>query len=148
MYTFLSSVSKQVNQARKALFSLSFKAQRLSLPLDIQCGLFDHLVLPVLMYGCEVWGFENLTQIENFHRKFLRSILKVNKCTPDCMVYGETGRTYIEVHIKCRMIGFWLKIVKGSQCKYTFRLSFFKVNCKLQHSHFVKMAVIHRKYFK
>ena len=47
------------------------------------------------------------------------------------MVYGETGRTYIEVHIKCRMIGFWLKIVKGSQCQYTFRLSFLRsiANC-------------------
>ena len=33
-----------------------------------------------------------IDQIEVFHRKFLRNCLLVNKCTPDCMFYGETGR--------------------------------------------------------
>ena len=71
------------------------------------------LFLPVLLYGSEVWGYECIDQIEVFHRKFLRKILLVNKCTPHCMVYGETGRGVILNHIKCRMIGFWLRLVKG-----------------------------------
>ena len=111
--SFKKAISKQVIQARKALYSMLVKAKRLQLSVDTQCHLFDHLVLPILLYGSEVWGFECIKQIEIFHRKFLRTMLHVNKCTPDCMVYGETGRGLILNHVKCRMVGYWLRIVKG-----------------------------------
>ena len=76
----------------------------MQLSADIHCHLFDHLVLPILLYGSEIWGHEDIKQIEVFHRKFLRTLLNVNKCTPDCMVYGETGRGLILNHVKCRMV--------------------------------------------
>ena len=41
---------------RKALYCMLAKARKLQLPIDIQCQLFDNLVLPVLLYGSEVWG--------------------------------------------------------------------------------------------
>ena len=120
--SFKKAISKQVSQARKALFSMPLKVQRLKLPLDIQCELFDQLVLPILIYGCEVWGYEDLSQIEIFHRKFLRSALCVNTFTPDCMIYGETGRAWLANSIKHRMVSFWLRIVKGSPSKYSVKL--------------------------
>ena len=120
--SFKKAISKQVTQARKALYSMLVKANKLQLSVDTQCHLFDHLDLPVLLYGSEVWGYECIDQIDIFHRKFLRTILRVNKCTPDCMVYGETGREIILNHIKCRMTGFWLRIVKGKESKYSYTL--------------------------
>ena len=120
--SFKKAISKQVSQARKALFSMSLKVQRLKLPLDIQCELFDQHVLPILIYGCEMWGYEDLSQIEIFHRKFLRSALCVNKFTPYCMIYGETGRAWLADSIKHRMVIFWLRIVKGS--KYSVKFYF------------------------
>ena len=51
----------------------------------------------------------------------MRSLLCVNKFTPDCMVYGETGRTWLVNIVKYRMVSFWLRIVKGSPFKYSFR---------------------------
>ena len=50
----------------------------------------------------------------------MRTILQVNKFTPDAMAYGETGRSTLIIHIRCRMIGFWFRIVKGEEDKYTF----------------------------
>ena len=35
------------------------------------------------------------------------------------MVYGETGRGVILNHIKCRMIGFCLRLVKGKETKHS-----------------------------
>ena len=64
-------------------------------------------------------------QIEIFHRKFLRTMLHVNKCTPDCMVYGETGRGLILNHVKCRMVGYWLRIVKGNSIS----IQIFSITC-------------------
>ena len=49
-------IAKQITQARKALYCMLTKAMKLQLPIDIQCQLFDHLVLPILLYGSEIWG--------------------------------------------------------------------------------------------
>ena len=54
------------------------KAKKLQLSVDIQCHLFDHLILPILLHGSEIWGYEDISQIEVLHRKFLRTILFVS----------------------------------------------------------------------
>ena len=85
-------------------------------------------MLPILLYyyDSEVWGYEDLLQVEVFHRKFLRLILHVNRCTPDCMIYGETGRGAILNVVKCRMPAewsvFWSRLVSGKQSKYLYIL--------------------------
>ena len=61
-------IAKQVSQARKALYSMLSKVCRLKLPVDIQCDLFEKLVLPILLYGCEIWGCDDITQVEVFYR--------------------------------------------------------------------------------
>ncbi|XP_071123898.1 uncharacterized protein [Mytilus edulis] len=48
-----------VQQARKAMFIVLRKARKLNLPIDMQLELFDTMVVPILLYGAEVWGFEN-----------------------------------------------------------------------------------------
>ena len=49
--TLKKAISKQVTQARRALYSMLAKAKKLQLSVDIQCHLFDHLILPILLYG-------------------------------------------------------------------------------------------------
>ena len=34
------------------------KRRKLELPMDIQLDLFDKPILPIMTYGCEVWGYE------------------------------------------------------------------------------------------
>jgi len=114
---FNKAVAKQVNQARRAMYSLVLKAHKLQLPIDIQCELFNQLVLPILLYGSEIWGYSKLDHIETFHRKFIKHILKLNKGTPNCMVYGEVGQFNIKYIIYQRMISYWLRIINGKQSK-------------------------------
>ena len=64
--TFYKSIERQISQAKKALFSLITKSRRLDVPIDITLDLFDKLVLPILIYGSEVWGHSNLKPIEFF----------------------------------------------------------------------------------
>ena len=113
----VKAISKQVAQARRAMFSLLTKARRLSIPIDLQCDLFEKLVLPILLYGCEVWGYSNIKQIEVFYRNFLRSLLKVGKYTPSCMVYGELGKAKIVSFVNKRMFCFWARLVEGKASK-------------------------------
>ena len=44
----------------KLLLSKLLKVEKL--PVDLSLQLFDNLVLPVLLYGCEVWGYSDITQ--------------------------------------------------------------------------------------
>ena len=115
-------MEKQINQAHRALFAIKTKKEKFNLPIDIVLDLFDKMILPILLYGCEIWGFEHLDPIEVFYRKFLKYILKVNRQTTNCMVYGETGRSPLSIIIETRMVVFWHKTITGLNTKLSYRL--------------------------
>jgi hypothetical protein len=48
-----------LDQANKALYALYRKIRNLAIPIDLLLKLFDSLITPILVYSCEVWGFEN-----------------------------------------------------------------------------------------
>ena len=48
------------------MYSIISKARSTDMPIDIQFKLFDTLVLPIMTYGCEIWGHENFVQLENY----------------------------------------------------------------------------------
>ena len=58
------------------MFGLLERAKKLRLPIDITCELFDRVVTPILLYGCEVWDMSDIRDVEIFHRSFLRIMLK------------------------------------------------------------------------
>ena len=56
------------------MYALISKARQLNLPVDLQLHLFDYLVLPIMMYGCEVWGYENIAILDKVHLKFCKLV--------------------------------------------------------------------------
>ncbi len=43
--------------------------RRLKLDIKSSLELFDSCVMPVLNYGCEIWGYKQAESIEKVHRK-------------------------------------------------------------------------------
>ena len=82
-----------------------------ALPVDIQLLLFDSMIEPILIYGSEVCGYENLKFIEQIHLKYCKRVLQVRNTTPNFMVLGELGRFPIEVKVKLKMISFWSRLI-------------------------------------
>ncbi|MEW8152903.1 MAG: reverse transcriptase family protein, partial [Candidatus Thiodiazotropha endolucinida] len=72
--SFLNARKHIVEQSKKAMYLLFCRINNLKLPVDLQLKLFDHTVLPILTYACEIWGFENLEMLEKIHTEFLRKI--------------------------------------------------------------------------
>jgi hypothetical protein len=74
-------------------------------------------VKPILLYGCEIWGFSNIELLERIQLKFCKLLLNLKKSTPNFMVYGELGVYPLSVSVKVRMVNFWSKLVNGKESK-------------------------------
>jgi hypothetical protein len=77
--------------------------------------LFDTLILPILTYGCEVWGYENNKQLEKLHLQYCRNILGVRTTTANVMTYRELGRTPIDICIQLRIVKFWNRLISNEK---------------------------------
>lgn len=108
--------------ACKAMYLLRKRTVNLHLPIDCQLKLFDQTIVPILLYGCELSGFENQFTIEKIHLDFLRSVLKMKKSTPHVMIYGEFGRFPLDISIKVRMINYWSKLITGKEDKLSYKM--------------------------
>ena len=70
--TFAKAMKKLLDQGRRAQFSMLIKAKSLDLPIDIQTKLFESIVYPILLYGSEVWGFQQIDMLEIFYSQFFK----------------------------------------------------------------------------
>ena len=118
--SFLSARKHIAEQATKALYLLYTNCSNSDLSLDLIIKLFDHTVHPILTYGSEIFGYENVNLLEKIHNDFLRKITKARKSTPLSMLYGELGRYPISVVVKSRMIAFWNRLVTGKTSKLSY----------------------------
>jgi hypothetical protein len=53
--------------------------------VKIQLELFDKMIKPILLYGCEVWGFGKNEVLERVHLKFCKILLNLKFSTPNYM---------------------------------------------------------------
>ena len=105
------------------------KSRELNLSVDCQIDMFDNMVTPILLYGCEIWGFENLDIIEKIHLKFCKIVLNLKTSTPNFMICGELWRTPLSVNVKMRMMKYWVKLLHGKNTKLSYIL--YKLLCTL-----------------
>ena len=71
------------------------------------CNLCDKLVMPVLLYGSDIWEFHKAVDIE----KVLLFFCKKNWNTVKYFIYGEFGRYLLTVNYKLKIIRYWLKTI-------------------------------------
>ena len=120
------------DRALRAMFALLRKIRQLSLPIDIQLELFDKTVVPILIYGSEVWCPQMSDLANKLQLRFYKMILRLGTSTPSCMVLGELGQFPVSIQAKCRLLSFWHKLTyrenkdKLSCIMYKFLFSLYK----------------------
>ena len=72
--------------------------------------LIDAQVKPLALYASEVWGVFPHETVEKIQLFALKKLLGVTKKTPNCLVYGETGRFPFSIDTKARAVSYWLKV--------------------------------------
>ena len=76
--------------------------------------LFDSLVKPILLYGCEIWGpsaFKNNNPLDKLVNKFYRTLLGVPKHSSTIGIHVELGRFPLSLDIKHTMLKYWSRLV-------------------------------------
>ena len=71
------------------------------------------MIKPIVLYNCEVWGHEKLTDntIEKLHLQFCKQILGVHPKASNSAVLGELGRFPLKIEVQIRVIKLWTKIL-------------------------------------
>ena len=87
----MQALKHQSALASKAMHLLRQRIHNLEFPIDCQLKLFDRTIVPILLYGCEVSGFEICNVLEKVHLNFLRSIFRMKKSTPLVMITENLG---------------------------------------------------------
>lgn len=110
--TLAGQAQKAIFQLNKYLYKFTFLSPRHKLEL------FDKLIMPILNYGCEVWGFAQANVIERVHLQFCKRLLGVKKTTQNDFIYGELGRTTCITKRYIYIIKYWFKILQSHNTKY------------------------------
>ena len=117
--SFVEAMKNNVKKAMVAIYDIFKKGHMFNLSIKCQYDLFDKIVKPILLYGCEIWGYCNLDIIERAHLKFCKLLLNVKKSTPNYMIYGELGILPMSIFLKKRIVNFWIGTINGKENKLT-----------------------------
>ena len=107
---FMFSLKDNIDKARKGFYALMNHCKDKFIPLDCKLELFSKCIEPILLYGCEIWGTEDIAILEKIRMKCYKIIMKAKSSTPAYMIYGELGLLPLSYFIQKRMISYWFKV--------------------------------------
>ena len=108
--SFQQATNTLVGKALRSMCSLYNITKGYEVPPNIMFNLFDSYVASILSYNCEVWGFNELQNVERVHRKFCKQILYVKKSTNSKALLAEVGRYHLIINRHIRIVKYWLKL--------------------------------------
>lgn len=56
--SFYSTRKYVVTRATRVMYAIIEKSRELNVSIDCQLDMFDKMIVPILLYGSESWGFE------------------------------------------------------------------------------------------
>ena len=106
------TLSTQANKALRLLSIKKFQNRCGNLAPSIALNIFDKMVVPILNYGAEVWGFKEYECIESVQIRFCKKLLGVGRCSSNSAILGELGRYPLFVNLSLKCIKYWFKLLR------------------------------------
>ncbi len=79
------------------------------------------MVVPILCYGSELWGFEYSPLIENVQNAFCRKYLKLPQNAFHAFAQGECGRYPLCVTYYCRCVKYWVRVTRMGHHRFPYQ---------------------------
>ena len=91
--SFSDAQNNLASKAQKAIFKLNnYLYNCPNVTVKHRLDLFDKLIMPILNYSCEGWGFHRAIHVERVHTHYCKRTSLVKRCTQHDFVYGTLGR--------------------------------------------------------
>ena len=113
-FSFVNCTTSFIMKAKKIIELLKLLDIINCCTLDIFLKLFDSKVLPMLSYGCELWGVQDITGIERVRTFGLKGFFNVSSHCQNYVFYGDTGRYPLYICHKIRVLKYWFRLLKMS----------------------------------
>lgn len=104
--------NKMLEKASKALMVIRRKIYLYkNFPAKVLLNMFKMMVLPILLYGKEIWGLEKCEKSINiFVHSFYKEILGVAKSSPNSAIRLELGQVSIEADILQHFLSYYCRV--------------------------------------
>ena len=113
------ATKKLANQARKAVYQIKqFQNPFGKFRHKEYFKIFDSMVMPILTYGAELWGYDYNKQVEQVHTKFCKDFLGINTSANDSMALGECARFPIAINYHIKFIKYWVRLIEMDSSRY------------------------------
>jgi hypothetical protein len=123
-------LQKAAQRGRFAVACLHRKLHDLDVGANVALTLhlYSSMVMPALLYGCEVWGQHCLNladpttsshvEVEQVQRNFLRYTLRVRRCTAVWTLYREAGMYPVQHACLQQMLTFLSRVLQLESGEY------------------------------
>jgi len=113
--TMKAHVEERARKGEKAIRALwSLCEHRIPDNIYVRIRLFDRIVAGVLLYGSEIWGWEESQAIERIQERYLRWTLGVHASTPGYIIREEWKRDKMRIRTGGRAMSYELKALAVS----------------------------------
>ena len=100
------------SKAKKALIHVMHCLRRYKcLPYKTFFKFFDSKIMPIILYGSEIWGLMRPKCIELLHVYACKRFLCVNQNTCNDAILGDVGRYPMYIYAFIRCVKYWIRIL-------------------------------------
>lgn len=111
-HSFTAAMEEIAVRAKKSTIEILSTLRKLGCNSpDIFFKLFDTQVVPTLLYGAEIWGYQEYDRLERVHLFACKRFLHVLNKTPNDVVYGELGRYPLRISATIKFVKYWVKLL-------------------------------------
>lgn len=115
---FEMAMKDLTDKARRAYYNIRKSLFKFNPPIKLWMKIFDGIIKPILLYGCEIWGpkfklnYESWDKnpVEIFHLEFCKNILGLHRNAPSLGCRAELGRFPLLSEIQKRAAKFWFHL--------------------------------------
>ena len=80
--------------------------------------IFNMQIRPILLYACELWGFQEYESIEKIQLYAIKRFMTVGSRACNSAVLGDCGRFPLYISTQIRCIKYWLKLLHMDDNRY------------------------------
>ena len=114
-YEMAAEQSLKAKRAFLAIFSKLYEFGQL--PCHVFFNIFNTKIIPILLYGAEIWGNIDQTSVNRLQTYVCRRYMGVNRTSPTAAVLGDCGQYPIKTEYFKRSIKYWLKILQMHEAR-------------------------------